>query len=116
MTVCGTPWIMAPELLQSKPYGSPADVFSYGILLCEIVIRCKTDDIPRTNDFGVDINEVKKLNTNKFSEKFLNLVEAVLILCFIYSVLNLNQRKDHLLRRSFQCLMIFIKNIPICNN
>lgn len=75
MTVCGTPWIMAPELLQSKPYGSPADVFSYGIVLCEIVIRCKTDDIPRTNDFGVDINEVKKLNTNKFSEKFLNLIE-----------------------------------------
>lgn len=78
MTVCGTPWIMAPELLQSKPYGSPADVFSYGILLCEIVIRCKTDDIPRTNDFGVDLNEVKKLNINKFSEKFLNLIEEVL--------------------------------------
>ena len=40
---------MAPEVLNGKPYDEKADVFSYGIVLCEIISRLDADpdDIPR---------------------------------------------------------------------
>jgi len=34
---CGTPQYMAPEVLASAPYGTAADVFSFGILLWELL-------------------------------------------------------------------------------
>ena len=42
---------MAPEVLNSKPYDEKADVFSYGIVMCEIISRksADPDEIPRTN-------------------------------------------------------------------
>lgn len=77
MNVCGTPWIMAPELLKNEAYGSPADVFSFGIVLCEIVMRCPAEDIPRSNDFGVDIKAVKKATTN-FPDDIYDIIYKVL--------------------------------------
>ena len=51
LSCVGTPYWMAPEVLNSKPYNEKADVFSYGILLCEIISRksADPDEIPRTN-------------------------------------------------------------------
>ena len=48
-SIVGTPYWMAPELLHSKPYDEKADVFSYGIVLCEIISRMEADpdEIPR---------------------------------------------------------------------
>lgn len=34
--VCGTQYYMAPEVLQGQPYGTKADVYSYGVLLFEM--------------------------------------------------------------------------------
>ncbi|KAK4530434.1 hypothetical protein CCYA_CCYA04G1291 [Cyanidiococcus yangmingshanensis] len=34
---CGTPQYMAPEVLASTPYGAGADVFSFGVLLWELL-------------------------------------------------------------------------------
>lgn len=36
---CGTFQYMAPEILRNKPYSEKADVFSFGILLWELVAR-----------------------------------------------------------------------------
>ncbi len=36
-TVTGTRRYMAPEVFQGKPYGTPADVYSYAILLWEVM-------------------------------------------------------------------------------
>ncbi|EGD83226.1 TKL/LISK/LIMK protein kinase [Salpingoeca rosetta] len=56
MTVVGTPYFMAPELLLGMDYNESVDVFSFGILLCELIGRIEADPdiMPRTNAFGVD--------------------------------------------------------------
>ncbi len=37
----GTPLWMAPEILQGRPYGPPADVYSFGIVLWELASQCE---------------------------------------------------------------------------
>ena len=48
-SVVGTPYWMAPEVLSGKSYNEKADVFSYGIVVCEIISRLDADpdEIPR---------------------------------------------------------------------
>jgi len=36
--VVGTPCYMAPEVLQKNPYGVKADIFSFAIVLCEMIL------------------------------------------------------------------------------
>lgn len=36
MTVVGTPYWMAPEMLRGEVYDEKVDVFSFGIVLCEV--------------------------------------------------------------------------------
>ncbi|KAM9810391.1 LIM domain kinase 2 [Neosynchiropus ocellatus] len=64
-TVVGNPYWMAPEMLNGKRYDEKVDVFSFGIVLCEIIGKVYADPecLPRTLDFG--------LNVGKFVEKFL---------------------------------------------
>ncbi|XP_072289760.1 LIM domain kinase 2 [Eucyclogobius newberryi] len=64
-TVVGNPYWMAPEMLNGKRYDEKVDIFSYGIVLSEIIGRVYADPecLPRTMDFG--------LNVVKFAEKFL---------------------------------------------
>ncbi|KAG0437901.1 hypothetical protein HPB47_017237, partial [Ixodes persulcatus] len=63
-TVVGNPYWMAPEMMTGKKYDEKVDIFSFGIVLCEIIGRVQADPdyLPRSNDFG--------LNTVVFKEKF----------------------------------------------
>ncbi|XP_026108329.1 dual specificity testis-specific protein kinase 2-like [Carassius auratus] len=56
LSVVGSPFWMAPEVLRNEPYNEKADVFSYGIILCEIIARIQADPdyLPRTENFGLD--------------------------------------------------------------
>lgn len=56
LAVVGSPFWMAPEVLRDEPYDEKADVFSYGIILCEIIARIQADPdyLPRTENFGLD--------------------------------------------------------------
>ena len=36
--VCGTSCYMAPEVIAKKPYGVKCDVFSFGLVLCELIM------------------------------------------------------------------------------
>lgn len=41
MTICGSWPIMAPELLNGIAYDQSCDVFSFGVVMCEIIAREK---------------------------------------------------------------------------
>uniref|UniRef100_A0A2A4K1Y5 non-specific serine/threonine protein kinase n=1 Tax=Heliothis virescens TaxID=7102 RepID=A0A2A4K1Y5_HELVI len=63
-TVVGNPYWMAPEMMNGNVYDEKVDVFSFGIILCEIIGRVSADPdfLPRRTDFG--------LNEPLFVEKF----------------------------------------------
>lgn len=65
-TVVGNPFWMAPEMINGLKYDEKVDVFSFGIVLCEIIGRVYADPeiLPRSSDFS--------LNVEAFKEKFCN--------------------------------------------
>ncbi|XP_011481562.1 LIM domain kinase 1 [Oryzias latipes] len=56
-TVVGNPYWMAPEMIHGKSYDERVDIFSFGIMICEIIGRVSADPdyLPRTNDFGLNV-------------------------------------------------------------
>lgn len=57
MTLCGTDDFMSPEIILGEDYDERSDIFSYGLLLCEIIIRKRICDVlPRSpaTFFGVE--------------------------------------------------------------
>ncbi|KAM6229931.1 LOW QUALITY PROTEIN: dual specificity testis-specific protein kinase 1 [Porphyrio hochstetteri] len=57
LAVVGSPYWMAPEVLRGEIYDEKADVFAYGIILCETIARVPADPdyLPRTENFGLDV-------------------------------------------------------------
>ncbi|XP_063368713.1 LIM domain kinase 1, partial [Cydia amplana] len=55
-TVVGNPYWMAPEMMNGNVYDEKVDVFSFGIILCEIIGRVSADPdfLPRRPDFGLN--------------------------------------------------------------
>nr|XP_057943588.1 LIM domain kinase 1-like isoform X1 [Doryrhamphus excisus]XP_057943589.1 LIM domain kinase 1-like isoform X1 [Doryrhamphus excisus] len=56
-TVVGNPYWMAPEMIRGKSYDERVDVFSFGIMICEIIGRVSADPdyLPRNKDFGLNV-------------------------------------------------------------
>ncbi|XP_032062923.1 dual specificity testis-specific protein kinase 1-like isoform X2 [Aythya fuligula] len=57
LAVVGSPYWMAPEVLRGEIYNEKADVFAYGIILCETIacVPADPDYLPRTEDFGLNV-------------------------------------------------------------
>nr|CAB3263432.1 LIM domain kinase 1-like [Phallusia mammillata] len=57
-TMVGSPYWMAPEMMIGKVYDERVDVFSFGIVLCEIIGRVEADPdfLPRRFDFGLEVH------------------------------------------------------------
>ncbi|XP_051553002.1 dual specificity testis-specific protein kinase 2-like isoform X2 [Myxocyprinus asiaticus] len=89
LSVVGSPFWMAPEVLRDEPYNEKADVFSYGIILCEIIARIQADPdfLPRTEmdpkfrpsfpDIGKRLEEIQKKLKAEDSERERMLLAAV---------------------------------------
>ncbi|GAM20411.1 hypothetical protein SAMD00019534_035860 [Acytostelium subglobosum LB1] len=54
MTICGTDNWMAPEMITGQDYDERCDVFSFGMLLFELITRTKPTPNMRNQDFGVN--------------------------------------------------------------
>jgi len=50
---------MAPEVIRNEKYNEKADIYSFGVVLCEIITQLDGLDLPRTKEFTLDIEEVK---------------------------------------------------------
>ncbi|KAM9331555.1 uncharacterized protein PAF06_019917 [Gastrophryne carolinensis] len=63
LSVVGSPYWMAPEVLRGDLYNEKADVFAFGIILCEVIARIPADPdyLPRTEDFGLDIKTFRDM-------------------------------------------------------
>ncbi|EJD04735.1 kinase-like protein [Fomitiporia mediterranea MF3/22] len=64
LTFCGTDAYMSPEILIGNEFGLSTDIYSLGIILCEIGARKLADDYTfkrAAPSFGIDINEVRRL-------------------------------------------------------
>ncbi|KAK7440044.1 hypothetical protein VKT23_017295 [Stygiomarasmius scandens] len=64
LTFCGTDSYMSPEILLGEEFDLPTDIYSFGIILCEIVSRTLADDRHfkrAAPTFSIDTEEVHKL-------------------------------------------------------
>ncbi|NXF41890.1 TESK1 kinase, partial [Nyctibius bracteatus] len=75
LAVVGSPYWMAPEVLRGKIYNEKADVFAYGIILCETIARIPADPdyLPRTEDFGLDVTTFRTMVGTDCPTAFLQL-------------------------------------------
>lgn len=75
LSVVGSPYWMAPEVLRGDLYNEKADVFAFGIILCEIIARIPADPdyLPRTEDFGLDITSFREMVPSDCPPAFLQL-------------------------------------------
>ncbi|XP_056010611.1 LIM domain kinase 1-like isoform X2 [Ostrea edulis] len=58
-TMVGSPYWMAPEMLKGKSYDEKVDLFSFGIIVCEILGRIEADPdiLPRTITYELDVRQ-----------------------------------------------------------
>ncbi|KAG6370745.1 kinase-like domain-containing protein [Boletus reticuloceps] len=76
LTFCGTDSYMSPEILLGHEFDLPTDIFSLGIIFCEIASRRLADDrhFKRTGPtFGIDVDEVHKIANPGCPPAFLSL-------------------------------------------
>jgi LIM domain kinase 1 len=76
LTFCGTDSYMSPEILLGEEFDLPTDIFSLGIIFCEIAARRLADDHHFKRDgptFGIDPEEVRRLATPGCPPAFLAL-------------------------------------------
>jgi len=101
----GSPYHIAPELFHDLPCSQQTDVFSYGIILCEVISGCPgadPEELPRTNDFGLNVEEFSEMASDCPAEllnlavrccqlqsnlrpKFTDIVKIIDIIIDIYS-------------------------------
>ena len=101
-TVVGNPYWMAPEMMKGNKYDEKVDIFSFGIVVCEIIGRVQADPdyLPRSSDFG--------LNQNVFKEKFCsNCPEAFYMIAFLCCDLNPDKRPP------FEVMQIWLEGLAI---
>lgn len=90
MDYVGSPYWVSPECLKNQFYDERSDVFSFGIICCEIIARIEADPdiMPRSDSFGLDYLAFVDLCPVDTPPVFLRLAFYCCIVSLI-SVLNL---------------------------
>ncbi|CAH8501352.1 LIM domain kinase 2, variant 2 [Schistosoma haematobium] len=63
-TVVGSPYWMAPEMIVGQPYDNSVDVYSFGTIMCQLILRTNADPdnlIRDAKTFCIEMDELMKL-------------------------------------------------------
>lgn len=70
--IYGTDGFMAPEIAMGETFDCQADIFSFGVLLAEVITAREPNDgfLKRTarDFFSVDVNEIRQVSFRKYCE------------------------------------------------
>lgn len=76
ISYCGTDGYMSPEILLGLDFSLPSDVFSLGVIFCEIAARHLVDAnvfARQMPDFGIDEREIRDMASSGCPEDFIQL-------------------------------------------
>jgi LIM domain kinase 1 len=76
ISYCGTDGYMSPEVLLGLDFSLPSDVFSLGVIFCEIAARHLVDAnvfARQMPDFGIDEREIREMASTGCPEDFIQL-------------------------------------------
>eukprot|EP00211_Chloroparvula_japonica_P016886 CAMPEP_0119136484 /NCGR_PEP_ID=MMETSP1310-20130426/21507_1 /TAXON_ID=464262 /ORGANISM="Genus nov. species nov., Strain RCC2339" /LENGTH=284 /DNA_ID=CAMNT_0007127473 /DNA_START=36 /DNA_END=887 /DNA_ORIENTATION=+ len=76
MTKTGTGLWMAPEVVLDMPYSEKADIFSFGIIILEVITRKKPPPRVPKDNFGFNVEHLKTLSPPDCPPHFMNLCVA----------------------------------------
>jgi serine/threonine protein kinase len=76
---CGTPLYMAPELLINKKYNNKADLWSFGVIMYEMLYGTNPYNYPKNLSNLLDLIQTKEITyENVYSDQCLNLLKSLL--------------------------------------
>uniref|UniRef100_A0A671RLY2 dual-specificity kinase n=1 Tax=Sinocyclocheilus anshuiensis TaxID=1608454 RepID=A0A671RLY2_9TELE len=111
LAVVGSPYWMAPEMLRGELYNEKVDVFSYGIILCEIIARIEADPdiLPRTEDFGLDVDTFEQM-VGDCPPSFLHLAVSCCSVSYIciYTLVYRNSETQSIVRYEMAHVMLSV--------
>ncbi|KAM9956291.1 hypothetical protein ACTFIR_003003 [Dictyostelium discoideum] len=73
MTICGTDEFMSPEVILGIQYSYSADIYSFGMVLLELITRNKLDERLPQNNFDIDYEELQNKIPSECPREFLEL-------------------------------------------
>lgn len=76
ISYCGTDGYMSPEILLGIDFSLPSDVFSLGVIFCEIASRHLVDSTTFKREmpsFGLDTEEIREMASEGCPEEFIRL-------------------------------------------